>query len=1009
MQAEMNHQTPLTPRQPFVLESQSNVSWILFQQGPLCKLESMAMRHFLLLRIALIVLLAVCLVNCGGGGSKTTDTASSGSNPTAGGGSGGGGGGGTTSLPPVSADDYMRLDATPMPIDAETNQRFLVLDLSHNRIFVSNRFLNRVEVFSTINHVWIASISVPEPIGLDITPDDGKIVVATGTDYIYMIDSAALEVVRSVHVPKLPGGSGVYDQAFSAVTLSDGKVLLGLNTFGITGSGSAIWDPASNSFTQNAGNPPVSMWAGTMARSGDHSKVLLASSLTGGDIALFDVAAGNFKYGKYFGWIPDYLAGNRDGSRFAVFDRLGNLQLFDADLNEVARRTFQQGRGVIFSRDGLLLYVMRDYGRLTVFRTSDLSQLGDLNDPLSANTAYPTTPYDIDDSAMIYGIANRGVVTLDATHPRTLTGNMGSVWAQILPYSAPLNQAVETAATTSFSPGSAPTRVLFGGVLAPAVQHDTSGTIHAMAPPSSTAGAVHYHLELPTGLVSLTPEGFSYGPQVVYQAGSASPNSGGGQFVLYGHGLGSQASDLHVLMGGVAARLTSFSVGPPDEGNIFYPYPLTRAEFVVPPSVPGNADLSVSSPSGNTVVPSAVSYWQETKLALPAGSAALEGGVLDVQRQRIYYAAGNTIQVLSVPTKQFLAPFTFTSVPNLNLSAVALTPDNKTLVGVNFAGGTVLVIDPDDASNFNNIPVLDPTDTSLDPHPLQAAATSDGRVFVNIVRLGGTGCFVGNLRQVDLATLTVTTVPVPRERCMTEQSRIAGSRDGNVVAFTFVNSEFTWRAGNGFSYRDWIGSFDIAVSSDGGRVSSAYPFAVFDDQLNYLGTPYWIDLVAAEVEGILGLKMHPSGSLLYVPLVNAIDIMDTSTLNLRRRVALADQLAPVVDPLVISETGDVIYVTTQSGLEILDTAAAPLSFASVKPNSSDEIPALALTTSLSEAKPVLRSGESHASSSRTGQIAPTRRPLTEGAAPALSQASRAAMRFLEQKLRGESVPYPLQR
>src|SRR5207245_2748874 len=132
----------------------------------------------------------------------------------------------------------------------------------------------------------------------------------------------------------------------------------------------------------------------------------------------------------------------------------------------------------------------------------------------------------------------------------------------------------------------------------------------------------------------------------------------------------------------------------------------------------------------------------------------------------------------------------------------------------------LLLIDLDDPSSFNNVPVIDPNDTLLDPHPLQAAATNDGRVFVNLVRLGGTSCFPGNLRQVELGTLAVTTVPIPRERCMTESSRIAGSADGSVVAFTFVNSIFTWTKASSFTYRDFIGALDIAISADGQRVST---------------------------------------------------------------------------------------------------------------------------------------------------------------------------------------------
>src|SRR4051812_5268807 len=97
------------------------------------------MRHLSPVKIALITTLSVCLVSCGGGSSTPANalTSRDGSTPP------------PTPAQPSGADDYMRIDSTPAAIGSEINQRFLILDLTHNRIFVSNRFLNRVDVFST--------------------------------------------------------------------------------------------------------------------------------------------------------------------------------------------------------------------------------------------------------------------------------------------------------------------------------------------------------------------------------------------------------------------------------------------------------------------------------------------------------------------------------------------------------------------------------------------------------------------------------------------------------------------------------------------------------------------------------------------------------------------------------------------------------------------------------------------------------------------------------------------
>jgi len=82
----------------------------------------------------------------------------------------------------------------------------------------------------------------------------------------------------------------------------------------------AVWDPASNSLTDlTAAAPAVfQQGLGVMARSGDHSKVIVAANDASGELALFD-AAGNVIAGPpslgagAFSWV----AANNSGSQFA--------------------------------------------------------------------------------------------------------------------------------------------------------------------------------------------------------------------------------------------------------------------------------------------------------------------------------------------------------------------------------------------------------------------------------------------------------------------------------------------------------------------------------------------------------------------------------------------------------------------------------------------------------------------------------------------------------------------
>ena len=69
-------------------------------------------------------------------------------------------------------------------------------DSVHKRFFVSNTTLNRIDVFDSVQELQVGSIIVPQPWGLDVSPDGTKLYVATGFGDVYLIDPGAMQVLQ---------------------------------------------------------------------------------------------------------------------------------------------------------------------------------------------------------------------------------------------------------------------------------------------------------------------------------------------------------------------------------------------------------------------------------------------------------------------------------------------------------------------------------------------------------------------------------------------------------------------------------------------------------------------------------------------------------------------------------------------------------------------------------------------------------------------------------------------
>src|SRR5947207_2517529 len=245
----------------------------------------------------------------------------------------------------LARTNYIRTDAV-LAADApfgEPHHHHLAYDPANKQVFVANRAMNRVEVFSTSSQTRIAQISVPGGTSADLSADGATIWIGTARNEIVAVDPVSLSI-RNRFAPAglAPIPNVTFDRPIEILSLSNGKAMVRLRQ-PVSGEALlALWDPVSNSLTDLTAAAPAVFQngVGALARSGDHSKVLAAANDSSGEVALFDsggkVVAGPVTLGA--GAIT-WAAANNDESRFAVvFLNGGNAQVLflNASLQQVS-------------------------------------------------------------------------------------------------------------------------------------------------------------------------------------------------------------------------------------------------------------------------------------------------------------------------------------------------------------------------------------------------------------------------------------------------------------------------------------------------------------------------------------------------------------------------------------------------------------------------------------------------------------------------------------------------
>ncbi len=569
--------------------------------------------------------------------------------------------------PALPRTAYARTDSASAADDplGEPHHRHIAYDPANKRVFIANRSLNRVDVFSTTSQSPNAQISIPGPTSADLSADGTTVWIGTALEQIVAVDTSSLRIRNRyllAGLTPLPGM--IFSRPVEVLPLSNSKSMLRLRQSVSPKALLALWDPASNSLTDLTSAAPAlfQQGLGVLARSGDHSKVLAAANDSSGELALFDSESNILAGPRTLGTgLVTRIAANSDGSRLAaIFASSENTQLLllDASLRQVGAYAPAIVRGVTFSRDGKYLYLSESSSGaffVSVLDGNTAQLIGRVPD--AAIQGVSSEIEDADETQLLFGLSNRGVSFVDAAAPASLPSTAPAIAAapSLQPSEGPL--AGGTSVVLSGQNFISPAQLKFGAQSAQNVTVSGPAQIQANSPPSVTNGAVNLSSYFQNGWLAIARDAFSYGPQILQLLPNAGTNAGGDLVQIYGYGFGSDPTKITVKIRGENAAVQKVEDVTDITASLgldaSYPFPLERITLRTPPGSSGKADVFVSTPSGSTMSSRSFQFLQSVQSYAKPGFFKFL--LYDQNRQRIYLTNIDHIDVFDLQQNTFLA------------------------------------------------------------------------------------------------------------------------------------------------------------------------------------------------------------------------------------------------------------------------------------------------------------------------------------------------------------------
>jgi hypothetical protein len=884
---------------------------------------------------------------------------------------------------------YARTDSIPAVDDpfGEPHHRHIAYDPAHQLIFVANRAMNRVEVFSSVTASRVAQVSVPAASSADLSADGTTVWIGTVTEQLAAIDTSSLQVKSRYEIAGLqPLPNTLFDRPEELLALSNGNLMMRLRQSQTGEALLALWNPSSNVLTNLTASAPqlFQNGLGVMARTGDQTKVLVAASDASGNLAVYD-SNGNVLVGPQglgSGTIP-LVAANPDGSRYAaVFVSNGSAQvlLLDDSLNPAGTYATSAVNGMVFSRDGQSLYVSENATAPPVITALDghtLNTIGQVPDLWLAGKR--TEIEDVDSTNLLFGVANRGVAFLDAASPGSLPSTAPAFAA---PPAAQPSEGASAGGTATILAGQnfeSTAQVLFGSQFATNAAVTSGAQINAASPPNAASGPVNITAYFPSGWLSLAADAFSYGPQVLQILPNTGTPAGGDTIQIYGYGFGNDPAKVTVAIAGTAATVQQIenitTIAPSLGLDASYPFSLECITVQTPAGTAGKADIVITSPAGSTTASKSFQYLQsENFCAKPAFDKFV---IYDQSRQWLYLSDIDHVDVFDLAAAAFhgtgLEP-PGGPPPTAELRDLALTPDGTELVVADFAAQNIYLLDPDNDAG-TSVPVGGVA-SFANSGPARVATTSTQNIFVGLsAESSSSGSCTSCLGQLNLSASPPTIQPAaqPEITSLTGAPLMQSNGNGDQVFVAFANAPggplALWNSSSPNQFSTFTANdsaTDLAASSDGTMfaLQANGTTEIRGADLSLAAVPANPEL--AQIPGrnqVPGMTLHPSGALVYQPFLTGpagnagvkggVDILDAHSGALRLRILLPQQFMTDVDAfhgsfLSTDENGQRLFAITSSdgtaqnaGVTIVTLASVPLGIGTLTPANG---PAAAGTT-----------------------------------------------------------------
>jgi hypothetical protein len=853
-----------------------------------------------------------------------------------------------TGAHPLTRTQYLRTNSFYDPNSLQYSPpHFTAYDAAHKQFFVSNPYMNEIDVFSATQETEIATIPVPMPWGIDVSPYNGSLYAGTFIGDVYQIDTSTLSVTSRYPAASI-GPSGFAVQ--TTLVLSDGRLavqggaggILGVDGFGVA----AVWNPATNALdTGTNGSVCDVEGEGTIALSGDRTRILVSwvDSSTSAPVCSYDPVAQVATYGSLptpNGSPVRMIAPTPDGKRFFLTTNLQGIAVFDAKtvqlLGQISGSSdYSQlpsgASAAVVSLDGTTLYLINQTtSQIATYDTTSLAQTGWLPTFTLNDSQYQIVLSAIDETGLIAGPIGHGVAFIDgssikAAQPTTITSGFANVPTG--PVSG--GTVTNTFAYAKVTDNASLSQIYVGNTTGADASFSASpgheNTAQVTTPLSNQGGAVDLTVVLSDGGAAVAPEAFSYGPTILEVVPNGATAEGGQTGAIIGYGFGDSTTGIQVTVGGQSAPVTVVHNYAPIEP---YPFPANALQFTIPPGPAGSqVDVTVTTPSGSATATGAFHY--TAALDTYPITADLEAGIYDAGRNLYYFADRAQIQVLSPTAGKWLSPIALPGVgTKTQLRAISESPDGTKLAVSDYGDQTIYVLNPDNPASATSYPMsldLDNYSTSLAPDGL--AVTDAAKVYFDTVDINGTG--TPAFHELNTSARSIIDLAGPVSGGGSDAfDRVLLSPDGRSVYSNIDGASFWLETSNDqISYSSGTSSGnggvpDLAISGDGSTVNINGFLA---DPLLFPETePAYIDWETWFPTGVLGQKLNADGNILFQPLTDGIDMIARNTGRLLYRIQIPVTPANVYDPLFVAEGQDTLGVITATGVSFVDLSSLPI-------------------------------------------------------------------------------------